>query len=473
MFDGNERIILSVIVFVYFILLILLALYINRKTKTYEDYNVAGRTVSFFPLILTFIGTGVGGSTLLGYMENGYSLGMGQQWIHITMFTCVIIFALFVLNRVRSLGETYKMVTIGDYTAMRYGEKARIPTVISILFSYCAMTGMQFVAIATILNVTLGLDVTIGIIIGWILLTLKTYFGGLKTVIWQDTFHGIILVLGVVLLFASVLIAAGGWGSIADRAASAGEGDMLSVMNITPGEIMIYLLTLAVFQFVRQDLWQRVWAADSIKIAGSGYIISMIVAVTIGAVAVAIGVLSRYGLELGNIDPVLVYYGVVGEVFPFPLVVFMIVVLLAAVISSADSFLLAGSSSLVNDIIRPNFSHHGDKMMLLWSRLSVLIISVIALVLALTIPGLVNLMVTGTAMTVSGLFAPVIFGMFWKKVTTAAGLASMWSGLIIAVLWQIAGHPFGLHPIFIGLPVSVIILLAVTFITNGKETAKA
>ena len=45
------------------------------------------------------------------------------------------------------------------------------------------MTGMQFVAIATILNVTLGLDVTIGIIIGWILLTLKTYFGGLKTVI--------------------------------------------------------------------------------------------------------------------------------------------------------------------------------------------------------------------------------------------------------------------------------------------------
>src|SRR5699024_2620225 len=145
----------------------------------------------------------------------------------------------------------------------------------------------------------------------------------------------------------------------------------------------------------------------------------------------------------------------------------------AAVISSADSFLLAGSSSLVNDIIRPNFSHHGDKMMLLWSRLSVLIISVIALVLALTIPGLVNLMVPGTAMTVSGLFAPVMCGMFSTKVTPAAGPASMWSGVIIALLRQIAGHPFGLHPISIGLRVSVIILPAVTFITNGKETVKA
>ncbi len=469
MFNGNETVILSIIVFVYFILLILLALYINRKTKTYEDYNVAGRSVPFFPLILTFIGTGVGGSTLLGYMENGYSLGMGQQWIHITMFTCIIIFAAFLLKRIRSLGETYKMVTIGDYTALRYGEKARIPTVISILFSYCAMTGMQFVAIATILNVTLGLDATLGIFIGWVLLTFKTYFGGMKTVIWQDVIHGIILILGTVLLFAAVLLAAGGWGAIADRAASAGEADMLNVMNITPGEIMIYLLTLAVFQFVRQDLWQRVWAADNVKFAGSGYIISMVVAVAIGAVAVGIGVLARYGLELGDIDPVLVYYGVVENVFPFPLVVVMIVVLLAAVISSADSFLLAGSSSLVNDIVRPKFSHYGDKMMLLWSRLSVLIISVIALVLALTIPGLVNLMVTGTAMTVSGLLAPVIFGMFWNRVTRAAGLASMWGGLAIAVIWQIAGHPFGLHPIFIGLPASIVILLAVTFMTKDEN----
>ena len=49
----------------------------------------------------------------------------------------------------------------------------------------------------------------------------------------------------------------------------------------------------------------------------------------------------------------------------------------------------------------------------------------------------------------------------------------MWSGLIIAVLWQMQDILLGLHPIFIGLPVSVIILLAVTFITNGKETVKA
>ena len=100
-------------------------------------------------------------------------------------------------------------------------------------------------------------------------------------------------------------------------------------------------------------------------------------------------------------------------------------------------------------------------------------VSVIALVAALAIPGLVNLMVTGTAMSVSGLLAPVLFGMFWKRVTRAAGIASMWGGLIAAVVWQVLGHPFGLHPIFIGLPLSIAILLIVTlFTTNNHSEVK-
>lgn len=472
MFSGGERILLVVVVFIYFICLFVLSLYMNRKTKTYDDYNVAGRSVSLFPLILTFIGTGVGGSTLLGYMENGYRLGMGQQWINIGMFIAVIFVASFLLKRIRYLGENYNMVTVGDYTSLRYGEKARIPTVISFLFSYCAMTGMQFVAIATILNLTIGLNMTLGIFIGWALLTLKTYFGGLKTVVLQDTIHGTIQTLGIVLLFITVLIVAGGWGEISEHANSVNQENMLNIMNIEPSEVFIYLLTLGVYQFIRQDLWQRIWAAKNLKTARKGYWISMIIAVMTGALVVAIGVFSRYGLGMENIDPELIYYGVIGNVFPFYLVVLMIIVVLATIISSADSFFIAGSSSVVNDIIRPNLKHFDNTKMLFYSQISVLIVSIVALVLALTIPGLVNLMVTGTAMSVSGLLAPVMFGLFWKKVTNAAGVASMWSGLVTAVIWQILGHPFGLHPVFIGLPISIVILLIVTFFTKQNEVLK-
>lgn len=473
MFSGGERILLTTVVFIYFIFLFLFSLYMNRKTKTYEDYNIAGRSVSLFPLILTFVGTGVGGSTLLGYMENGYILGMGQQWINITMLMAVIIFVFFLLKRIRNLGEKHHMVTVGDYTSLRYGEKARIPTVISFLFAYCAMTGMQFVAIATILNLTIGLNITVGIFLGWALLTLKTYFGGLKTVIWHDVVNGTILTLGMILLFITVLIVTGGWNTTSESASAVNQENMMKVFNIEPSEIFVYLLTLSAYQFIRQDLWQRVWAAKSLKTAKNGYWISMIIAILIGMFAVAIGVFGRYGLDLGNIDPVLIYYSVIENVFPFSFVVVMIVVLLAAVISSADSFFIAGSSSIANDIIRPRFKEFDNARMLFYSKISVLIVSVVALVLSLTIQGLVNLMVTGTAMAVSSLMAPVIFGLYWKRVTNAAGVASMWGGLILAVIWQVLGHPFGLHPVFIGLPISIVLLLTVTFFTKQNNENEA
>src|SRR5699024_4233474 len=273
-------------------------------------------------------------------------------------------------------------------------------------------------------------------------------------------------------LFITVLVFTGGWNTISETASSVNQGNMMKVFNIDPSEVFVYLLTLSAYQFIRQDLWQRIWAAKNLKTAMNGYWISMVIAILIGTFAVAIGVFSRYGLDLVNIDPVLIYYSVVENVFPFSLAVVMIVVLLAAVISSADSFFIAGLSSKENDIIRPRLKHFDNTRMLFYSKISVLIISVIALVLSLSIPGLVNVMLNDTVMVISSLLAPIIFGLYWKRVTNAAGVASMWGGLITAVIWQILGHPFGLHPVFIGLPISIVILLTVTFLTKPNTDDK-
>src|SRR5699024_9373305 len=156
--------------------------------------------------------------------------------------------------------------------------------------------------------------------------------------ICHDVVNVTILTLGIILLFITVLVFTGGWNTISETASSVNQGNMMKVFNIDPSEVFVYLLTLSAYQFIRQDLWQRIWAAKNLKTAMNGYWISMVIAILIGTFAVAIGVFSRYGLDLGNIDPVLIYYSVVENVFPFSLAVVMIVVLLAAVISSADSF---------------------------------------------------------------------------------------------------------------------------------------
>lgn len=470
MYNAEGKFILGSIVIIYFLFLSIMAFYINKRSiKTYEDYNMASRSVSIIPLILTFVGTAVGGSTLLGYMENGYNLGMGEQWLNISTIIMGTIIAFFLVKKIRAIGSKYKMVTIGDYTALRYGEKARIPTAISILIAYCAITGMQFAAIATILNLTMDVDLTLGIIISWALLTIKTYFGGLKSVVWQDTVHGTIQTIGIFLLFITILFVGGDWSEISRYAESLQEKEHLNIFGISPTEVLVYALTIGGYQFVRQDLWQRYWAAKNDKVAFRGYWISILISFLIGAMVIGIGVLAKYGLKLELENTALIYYATINNVFSFPLIIIMIIALMATIISTADSFFMAGSSSIINDIIRPRMKKQDNATLLKYSRLSVLIISVFALLLALYIPQLVDLWVTGTSMLVSGLLAPVLFGLFWRRTTKKAGIFSMWIGLIISVGWQIMGHPFDVHPVFIGLPISILVIIFVTLFTKDSK----
>ena len=471
MFTAHEKTVLVVAVAIFFIFMILYAFYFYRSTKTYDDYNVAGRSVSFFPYVLTIVGTAVGGSTLLGFMEKGFEKGLGQIWLQISSAMTGIIFVLFFVKRIRKIGEKHHMVSIGDYTALRYGESARFPTLISTLCAYCGITGMQFIAVATILQLVFGLDLFIGTLIGWALLTLKTYFGGLKAVIWSDAVLGTLQTLGIFMLFFIVYVAVGKWDGISDHVEAVNRGYALDVFHIPTTELVVYFLTIGAYQFVRQDLWQRFWAAKDVKTTLRGYWAGIIISFFIGVAVILLGVFADVGLQLHQVDPQLIYYGIIKETLPLSLIVVMIIALLATVISTADSFCMAGASSIANDIIKPRMKEKNNSKMLKFSRFSVILMSVCSLLLAIYIPRLVELWITGTAMLVSGLLAPVMVGLVWKGATKTAGLVAMWGGLIIAVTWQILDHPFGIHPVLIGLPLSVVLLFIVSLFTNNQSVS--
>ncbi|ROO26825.1 sodium:proline symporter [Salinisphaera orenii MK-B5] len=474
MFSAFDQTVLGILIGAYFLLLVAISFVINRGVTTYEDYSVAGRSVGFFPITLTLVGTAIGGSILLGFMSKGYELGMGQVWLLIVMLVTSIFMALFMIRPIRDMGSQRRLVTVGDFTSAIYGPKARFPTALSMLVAYCSITGMQFVAVATILNLTIGLDMTRGILLGAVLLTIKTYLGGLKSVVFQDAIHGTVQTIGIFVLFFVVLSVAGGWSQVSENARAAGNAAQLNWLHIPPSQVAVALLTIGAYQMVRQDLWQRIWAARSMRTIQTGFWTAVILQTVVGFAIVAIGVMARYGLELETDDPSLIYYQTVGAVFPFPLVVVMVLALLATVISCADSFFLAGSASIVNDIIRPRLDNPDSHRMLLYSKLSVALTAVIATLLALYIPELVTLWIVGTAMLVSGILAPVLFGLFWPRVTPTAGVASMWVGLLVAILWQLLGQPFGLHPVFIGLPLSIVTIVAMSLrATPRRESAPA
>jgi len=469
MFTDSQNSILLYLTMIYFAFLVGVSVWIGlRKIRTYDDYNVASRNVSIYPLILTYVGTAIGGSTLLGFMTTGYDLGMREMWYMIAVFAFGVVMAAFMVKRIRRLGEKYQYVTIGDVTAHRFGNHARVPTTISVLTAYAAITGMQFIAIGLVLNLVAGVPLTLAIVVSAIMLTLKTVFGGLKAVIWQDAVHGTIQTLAVFGLFVAVTVIAGDTSTIRSNAAAMGELGNLDMMNIGAAELGVYALTLGAYQLVRQDLWQRAWAGKNLKTVIRGYWISIVVAAVTTGVVIWIGVVARYGLGIESEDSALIYYEVSNAIMPFEVVVVMVVALLATVISTADSFFMAGSSSIINDIIRPLLKGTPtQKALLRWSRLSVVITGVLALGLSLAVTELIGLWTTGTAMLVSGLLFPALLALFAKKISGRGAIYAMWAGLIISVGWTLLGSPIG-HPVYFGLPASVLTYVIFHYLDRGR-----
>lgn len=458
MFSPTESLVLSLLVILSAAALLGLSWFFYRRIHSYDDYNVAGRSTTLFPLICTLVGTAVGGSTLLGFMSAGFESGVGQIWLPGAITVTGVILLMFFVSRIRAWGERHRMVTLADFMVRRYGTAARLPTVLSIIAAYAAITGMQFVAVGTVLQLVFGLDLAIAIVVTWAVLTVKTWLGGLKAVIWSDAILGALQTLGVFFLLAVVFLAARNQGGIASSAELQGNPGFLSVFGISPSELFVYLMTIGGYQLVRQDLWQRFWAADSARTAYSGYVVAVIFTMAIGGAAVLIGAFARLGLDISVQNPDLVFYAVLQETLPFALVTVMILVLLATVVSCADSFFIAGASSISHDVLRPIFGITDDARLLALSRHAVIVMSLIALGLALYAPDLVAIWILGSAMLVCGVLVPAMAALLFDDLAPRASVAAMWIGLASAAIWQATGQPFGIHPVFVGLPLACLML---------------
>lgn len=466
MISGPQQTVLIVAVIIYCLAIIGYSYYFYLKARTYESYNMGGRSMPLFPMILTILGAAIGGSTILGFMGNAYADGMSAIWSVVSLAIAFIIFNVFLAKRIRKVGDKHKLFSVGDYAALRYGEGARIPTFIGNLAALGALTGLQFVAMATVFNIIFGLNMTTGIFISWILITIKTYLGGLTAVIWTDMVQGTVQTLGVISLFIAVYFMSGGWANMSGNIAALDNisSSYLNPFDTSIAAVFLPILTIGAAVLVRQDQWQRIWAAKNLKTVTTSNWVALAGIVLTGTLIVLIGLFAYPGLGLTTETPQLLYYEVIFNAIPFWFGAIMFIVLIATILSCADSFFIAGSTIILSDLVKPRLKNPSDEKLLMLSRLMVVVMSVFSLLLALVIPRLIELWTMGSAILVSGMLAPIFIGLYWKKPNKFAGVASMWTGLVVSITWQLLDHPFGINPVFIGLPMSILVLLFFTFV---------
>jgi SSS family solute:Na+ symporter len=344
------------------------------------------------------------------------------------------------------------------------------PSIFSAFVYSVPTTALQIVGMSTIFNIVFGIPVQYGIALSFMLILGFTILGGLVATIVTDAIQSVVVIAGIIVLAIAVVSFAGGFDEIRantpqEYLAPLGEGGL--------GEVLIFALTVAPFYLVWQSTWQRIFASRTEEIAIRAGLTGFGIVLAISLLPYMIGVIARQFVPL-DMRPDLIFSYVTVELLHPAIGGIVVVGLLSALMTGADSFILQGSSNLAQDfyhrLINPLAS---EKQKMAVARVSVVIISLLAVMVAYLMTDIVSLYQWALRLSATTLVIPFLAVMFWRRSTSSGCLFSMALASITTLLWPILET--GIDPVFPGFLVSLCILVSVSLMTShgSNENVKA
>jgi solute:Na+ symporter, SSS family len=346
---------------------------------------------------------------------------------------------------------------------------------------YLGFTSSQMLAGAKLASATfVDLDLMTALFVMGVIAVVYTVMGGLKAVIYTDTVQWIILMAG--LIFIGIPMgyhAIGGYDAIVQTL----PPEFLRWDNLTWQMLVNWAVTIIPIWFVGMTLYQRIYACKGPKEAQKAWFIAGLFEWPIMAImGVVLGLFARVAAEQGMFDA-LGYAGVgtmdeeiglpllLRDILPVGLLGLMMSAYFSAILSTADSCLMAASGNIVTDILGvKSTSEATSKATLRMSQLITLGVGVAALILASTMENVLELMLYSYAFLVSGLLVPLVAALFGARVSSTAAFWSMLVGGATTVGLSIApiDLPLQLDPNVFGISASAITFVLLNSVTTKK-----
>ncbi|TRM10509.1 sodium:solute symporter family protein [Lentibacillus cibarius] len=448
---------------IYFIFMFSMGAYYFIKVKTYDDYLIGSWNMGFWSIVGTIVSTWCGAAVFIGWVGMGFTVGISGffKFALPGIGFCLLLIILFATPLRRQ-----KLYTLADLFGERFGGKAGvIPSVLSALIYSVPTLALQIVGMSTIFKIALGLDIKIGIALSFVLILGFTILGGLRATIITDAIQSVIVIVGIVILFISSVVYAGGF----DQIASNTDPKYLSIVGpFGLGEVLLYALSVAPFYLVWQSTWQRIFASKSEKVAKSAGVTGFVIAGVLSVFPYTIGLIARQYVPL-DMDPDLLFSYVTTQLLPPGIGGIVLVGLMAALMTGATSFILQGSSNLTRDLYQRLMKKDANqKQLMISSRLSVVIISSLGLIIAYMLTDIATAYQWALRLTATVLVFPFLAVMFWKRTTKVGVLTSMVLALIGTLAWPFLNLQIN-HTIF-GFLISLISLIVVSLLTQHDDT---
>lgn len=467
----NTQLILSICV--YMIGMLLIGYYAYKKTSNLSDYMLGGRNLGPAVTALSAGASDMSGWLMMGLPGAMYATGLSASWIVIGLTLGAWANWLYVAPRLRTFTEKANdSITIPAYLENRFKDTTMIlrlfsGIIIIIFFTFYVSSGM--VSGGVLFNSILNLDYHTGLWIITGVVVAYTLFGGFLAVSWTDFVQGIIMIVALILV---PLVAIFHIGSPSTALAEIRSVD-LDLLDIFKGTSLLGIISLFAWglgYFGQPHIIVRFMAITSVKeikkarrIGMSWMIFSTIGAMLTGFLGIAY--YSKEGLTISDPETIFIE---LGNILFHPIITgFLISAILAAVMSTISSQLLVTSSSLTEDLYKTFFRRSAsDKELVLMGRLSVLVVSILALCLAWTqnntILGLVSYAWAGFGAS----FGPVILlSLYWRRMTKWGALAGMIFGATTVIVWSKLGLSDVLYEMVPGFAASLLAVYIVSLVT--------
>jgi SSS family solute:Na+ symporter len=289
-----------------------------------------------------------------------------------------------------------------------------------------------------------------------------TALGGLEAVVYTDTLQWAILFLGLGLLGLPLSLRAVGGVEGLVEALPPGH---LTLTNIGLGQFATWMVTIVPVWFVAMTVYQRIHATRDLATARRAWFFAGLLEYPgMAFLGATLGMCAR--VLYPAVEPEMGLPLLVRDVLPAGATGLVLAAYFAAIMSTADSCLLASVGTVVDDLRRKGSAPDpGAGRRLRTSRVLTVVIGLGSVAFALYAPTVIDSILLAYSFLVGGLFVPTLAALFWPRVDGRAAFLGIVAGGVTTVVLSARDWGLGVEPIFVGLGLSAAVLALVTLLT--------
>ncbi len=498
----NDTLQILIAMVIYMAAVILIGvLYAKRANKSSEEYYLGGRSLGPWVTAMSAEASDMSGWLLMGLPGVAYWCGLADAaWTAIGLAVGTYFNWLIVSKRLRRYSvRANNAITLPEFFSNRFREKKKVILFIAaafILVFFTVYAASCFVTCGKLFSSLFGLNYKAMMLIGAVFVLIYTLLGGFLAESISDFMQAIVMITALTVIVIISTVNAGGFGAVIENAkAIPGFLDFFGLATPTVengvqvvadgapvfGDPAPYgllsicsMMAWGLGYFGMPQVLLRFMAIRKEDELKRSRRIAMIWVVISLAVAVFIGLVGRQLFPVAHLTASAaenIFITLSTSSLPAILAGFVMAGILAATISSSDSYLLIAASAFSKNIFQGICKKNATDKQVMWvSRITLLVLALIGIVIALDENSVIFQIVSFAWAGFGATFGPLmLFSLFWKRTTRAGAIAGMVSGAGMVFLWKLVIKPLGgawgiyeLLPAFIFSAVCIVVVSLLT-----------